>query len=591
MRFAPGAAVLAVVLSATVAAAFPIRFVDPAAAGVADGTSWSNAFTSLQTAIAAAQPGDEIRVATGRYLPTAALDRAATFPLKSGVALRGGFAGVVAPDPDERDPVAYPSILSGDIGTPAVASDNSYHVVSATAVDATAVLDGFEIADGNADAAVPHDSGAGLLLSNAAPTLANLLIRDNRAAATGAGLYATGLAAPAITDAVFANNAAGNSGGGAFCLLTAPTFDGCLFSGNSALSGGGIAAFISNLSCSHCSFASNSCEIAGGAAYFSSGAPLFSECDFRENVALNNSNAANDGGGGLYLSSADASVIRCRFTDNLTTDDGGAVFVDGAAPDFVACLFLGNTAADNGGGLFGKNRVGTLSGCAFSGNDAFDAGGAIYELGGAPLVSHCTLSRNSANAANSAGGVYSVNAALTVADSILWNNTAPGGMNESAQIRISGGSLQIRYSCVTNWTGVLGGIGNISAAPAFVSSLGTDGVAGTDDDDLHIRSTSPCIDAGDAASAHPGDTDIDGQPRVMGCRVDIGADERTLGPPSSGDFDGNGLVNGDEITPFVAVFLNPSSDRLRCIADINADLIIDAADLALFLNLLLAPAP
>lgn len=591
MRIAPGATIFAVALAVAPAAAFPIRYVDPAATGAANGTSWADAFPSLQTALANAQAGDELRVAAGRYTPTTTLDRSATFALKSGVALRGGFVGLAGPDPDERNPTEHPSILSGDIGQPAVAGDNSFHVVSATSIDATAILDGFEIADGNADATSPNDSGAGLFLSNAAPTLTFLLIHDNRATGTGAGLYAGGLVAPAISACTFANNAAGNSGGGAFCLLASPHFDDCLFSANSALSGGGLAAFVSDLSLTHCDFASNSCEIAGGGAYFSSGAPLLSDCDFRENVALNNSNAANDGGGALYLSSADASVLRCRFTDNLTTDDGGGAFVDGAAPDFVACLFLGNTAADNGGGLFGKNRGGDLVGCAFSGNDAFDAGGAIYELGGTPVMSHCTLSRNSANAANSAGGTYAVNAALTVADSILWNNTAPGGMNESAQVRISGGSLQIRYSCVTNWTGTLGGVGNISAAPAFVSSLGTDGVAGTDDDDLHLKSTSPCIDAGDAASAHPGETDFDGQPRVMGCRVDIGADERTLGLPASGDFDGNGLVNGDEIAPFVAVFLNPSVDRLRCIADINSDLVVDAADFALFLNLLLAPTP
>ncbi len=49
-------------------------------------------------------------------------------------------------------------------------------------------------------------------------------------------------------------------------------------------------------------------------------------------------------------------------------------------------------------------------------------------------------------------------------------------------------------------------------------------------DDFHLRSTSPARDAGDPAYvAGPGETDIDGAPRVSGARVDIGADEITCG--------------------------------------------------------------
>ena len=44
--------------------------------------------------------------------------------------------------------------------------------------------------------------------------------------------------------------------------------------------------------------------------------------------------------------------------------------------------------------------------------------------------------------------------------------------------------------------------------------------------DLHLRPTSPALNAGDPAFAPaPGETDIDGQPRLGGARIDLGADE------------------------------------------------------------------
>lgn len=56
---------LAVVLctSISTAAADTVWFVDEGAPGLNDGSSWEDAFVELQDALAAAQPGDDIRVA------------------------------------------------------------------------------------------------------------------------------------------------------------------------------------------------------------------------------------------------------------------------------------------------------------------------------------------------------------------------------------------------------------------------------------------------------------------------------------------------------------------------------------------------
>ena len=72
-----------------------IIYVDADAAGDNDGSSWDDAFTDLQSALVAADTGDEIWVAAGTYKPTVEYggtgDRHQSFQMRNGVAICGGF--------------------------------------------------------------------------------------------------------------------------------------------------------------------------------------------------------------------------------------------------------------------------------------------------------------------------------------------------------------------------------------------------------------------------------------------------------------------------------------------------------------------
>ena len=87
-------------------------YVKSDATGNNDGTSWDDAFTDLQDALATAPLGDQIWVATGTYLPGTA--DSSTFHLSYDLELYGGFAGTEG-SIDDRDIENNPTILSGDL--------------------------------------------------------------------------------------------------------------------------------------------------------------------------------------------------------------------------------------------------------------------------------------------------------------------------------------------------------------------------------------------------------------------------------------------------------------------------------------------
>ncbi|MHC4574805.1 MAG: S8 family serine peptidase [Planctomycetota bacterium] len=81
-----------------------------------------------------------------------------------------------------------------------------------------------------------------------------------------------------------------------------------------------------------------------------------------------------------------------------------------------------------------------------------------------------------------------------------------------------GVTYDVTYSCIQDpeYVGDPEVTGNICTDPLFENA---------DPEDCHLAPNSPCIDAGDPNGDYTGQEDIEGQPRVMAGRVDMGADE------------------------------------------------------------------
>ncbi|MCF8365495.1 MAG: S8 family serine peptidase, partial [Bacteroidales bacterium] len=301
----------------------PILLVDADATGLNRGTSWTDAFTDLQSALNSTCPNiTEIWVAAGTYYPTqVTTDRDATFQLKNGVAIYGGFNGTETLL-SERDWVNNVSILSGDINKSGNLTDNSYTVVTGSGTDVTAVIDGFTITMGNADV-----------------TSSGLVYDPN---AFGGGMF-NNSGSPTVTNCSFSGNSVFFGGGGMFNYdNSSPTVTTCSFSGNTAINYGGamLNENFSSPTVTNCSFSGNTAGITGsGIDNFDNSSPTVTNCSFLGNTA------GVSGGGMSNLENCSPTVTNCSFSGNQATDSGGGMFNEGNSSSMITnSIFWGNSS-------------------------------------------------------------------------------------------------------------------------------------------------------------------------------------------------------------------------------------------------------
>jgi hypothetical protein len=513
------------------AVAAKVMYVDDDAIGANDGSSWSDAYNHLQNALADANSGTkpvEIRVAGGVYRPDEGAgvtlgDRKATFQLINGVTVRGGYAGFDEVTPDARDIEAYETVLSGDLNGNDLGSannaENSYHLVTGSATDETAILDGFTITGGNANGLGPDSFGGGMYNGpGSSPTLTNCTFSRNVAAGHGAGMYNDSSCSPTLTDCAFRNNSAVGYGGGVYngngC---SGTLTNCVFTENVANYGGGMRNSTSHPTLTNCTFSENSADYAAGMNNADGSDATLTNCTFSGNSAETN-------GGGMLNSYSSPLVQACTFSSNSARGDGAGMYnyFENTEPLIRSCIFKGNFAEGDGGAMYNRNdTVVTVQNCLFTGNSS-RSGKAV--------------------ACDSHGGGHRYPNVVRLINCILWE-----GGNE---IWIGDDSVVwVNYSVIPGgWPGL--------ENHDFDPRLTPDG---------HLHSNSLCMNRGDIAyEPEPGETDIDGEPREYQ-RIDMGPDEfidsdwdglpdwweqkyfggATAGDPE-GDPDGDGLDNRAE---------------------------------------------
>ena len=275
-------------------------------------------------------------------------------------------------------------------------------------------------------------------------------------------------------------NGYASCGGGIRCYNSSPTIIKCVIKNNRVkglfveANGGGVHVHHGNPTFINCTF-SNNCDFTqgeGGGMYCEYGSrPVLTGCIF-------NSNYASWSGGGVGSYASVMTLTNCTFTNNSTLYYGGGMCCNGHSLILTNCIFASNSKTSNignGGGLYLTGVKSILTNCTFVNNSGFPTGGGLGSYDCNPVLTNC----------------------------IFWGN----GYSFMSGL----GTPDVKYSCIQGgWPGS----GNIKSNPLL------------EPDGYHLNVGSPCINTGNPD--HPVDankSDIDGQPRIIGGRVDIGADE------------------------------------------------------------------
>ena len=434
-----GLIICCLLLNATMAAqAQTTRYVREGGSGTGDGSSWTNASSDLQAMINLSSEGDEIWVAEGTYKPnrfaqslnqiTISSDNA--FVLKADVKIYGGFSSIGTPNWAERNWNAYPTILSGNIGT----NIHTYHVVISSGEVGTACLDGFTITGGNANYGngfiyvngeqIWHNRGGGIYSANSSPTITNVTISGNTASLGGGGSYNTH-SSPKFTNVTISKN---NGGGISSDGNSSPTLTYVTISGNS---GGGIG--LSSGTLTHVTISGNSGTL----------------------------------GGGISISGS-ATLTHVTISENWASY-GGGMRIFNASPTLTNVVISGNTAVNSGGGIYNEtNSSSTLINVLISGNTAVGGGG-IDNSASSLTLTNVTISGNKSS--YSGGGIHNSSSSyFFIQNSIIWGNGPNNVFNEN--------NITIDYSLIqrndgndnlTTWDFTFNGDNNIIANPQFVS--------------------------------------------------------------------------------------------------------------------------
>lgn len=387
-------------------------------------------------------------MAKGLYFPDQSFlddtnSRSATFALKNGVAIYGGFAGSET-QLAQRNVAANRTILSGDIdfnditgGTYIVTSttnfqgSNSFHVVTGGGVDASARLDGFVVTGGDATAdnaqCLLNACGGGIYAFEGSPTLANLTVVGNRAT-YGGGVYFSGNLAQTLTDSTLSTNFANGFGAGMSAQQS------------------------TSLTLTRVHFTKNDAVGYGGGAYLDGEPVTLTDVSFTENKSSGGDSFAS--GAGIYMVNSAGTLTGVTFTKNQASKRGGGIFMDsGSSATLTTVTFDGNTAESGGGLQFLQDSALSsaatdpalvLDGATFHDNRAKNGGG-LFATGSDARLTDVTFSANRAD--KFGGGAYLVDEHVTLQDVSF-------SENESTVAAPAGGGGMYLASSESSLTGV-----------------------------------------------------------------------------------------------------------------------------------------
>jgi predicted outer membrane repeat protein len=273
--------------------------------------------------------------------------------------------------------------------------------------------------------------------------------------------------------------------------------------------GGGINIYDSSPAISNVVITENISHVGGGMFFAYSSSVL-------NNIVVSKNKALTHSGGGIFCSRSPITLTQVNITENIAFEDGGGIslVLESSAKLINVIINKNKISRGSGGGLrcSGFSNV-ILTNVLICQNQA-RYGGGMYNTGDYPILSNVTISGNIAWENGGGIGNYGV---ATFQNTIIWGNTAPLGSD--IYFNRSTGSFQNclygEYESYYEASPITDLGNNLNQDPLFVNPQ-----AGN----YHLSRNSPAINHGNI-SLNTEKTDLDGNPRIIGSSIDIGAYE------------------------------------------------------------------
>ncbi|CAG0934614.1 hypothetical protein TFLX_03588 [Thermoflexales bacterium] len=495
-----------------------------------------NCSGSIQACINAANDGDTILIAAGRYTESLTLSKPVSLTgenrdttiihavtvqrvltvtgsainnsvVISGLTFTGGDATngqgtVIAPPPTIAGPKPTPTATPAPRSQPA---SYSTPIPSQTSM---------------------HARAAGRTIPLSWQTRHSLQDFDPARDGVGGGILITDSARPAIQFVRVISNIGGYGGGLYFYGNQPLTLTQVDVISNVAVFGGGLMAY-GPIMIVAANISNNYVVGLGGGAQISNTAVML------------NSSIANNEGGGLYvegdltLQRTDVSFNTDRvfiggsgitiFGGTLILNDvtiegnhgeywGSGIFADRSTVWITNTRIRRNSAYEGGGLRLYNGSSGRVVNSLFAQNSSSHGGASVHSWGDLQII-HTTIADTSLN---SGAAIFFEIGALFITDTLIASHTI--GIQRSPFATGVHEDYNLFYGNSANTSGVITGAHSLVGDPRFVDPS---------HDDYHLRFDSAAIDHGVDAGIY---TDLDGNPRPYGTGFDIGVYEYMVGP-------------------------------------------------------------
>jgi hypothetical protein len=232
-------------------------------------------------------------------------------------------------------------------------------------------------------------------------------------------------------------------------------------------------------------------------------------------------------GGAIVMVNSSSPIIRnCIFLNNIAQQHGGAIHVSGGAPKFENCEFKNNhTNLYDGGAMYVNGATSTtIVNCLFNGNIAARHGGTMVLINTTTSnVWNCTFVNNQRGSGGIGGAILlsaTVGSPILKIDNCIFYNNLP---SNNGTVNLNAGSYSVKNSysnvgtlCFTNNSGLTN---IVSGTPHFTDFTGGD---------FTLLCNSPAVNTGDTAGLVIPSADLNGNTRIRGTAIDMGAFENQM---------------------------------------------------------------